>query len=188
MWIFTNNAFISIVQHREQLDHFMIRARVSGDLKKFFGTDITETEMIDADYRFRTVLPKTRVLNAIAKNVGEINYTNFKKSIDEFDIERNYRYMNVWHAMHAWQVENNPADYHWWLSYNQSLDSVYPVIEEPEPESSGPSMQVTENWTVVGYRGNREYRITNIETEGDAMDEATLMASFGYENISFYLP
>ena len=96
MWVFLNNAFLSIVADRNDPDRLLVRARFSNDIKAVFPeADVTETP--DADYRFRAFLPRTFVSARLADAVNQIDYPNFKGSVHQ-----NWRhdlYMKVWQIM-----------------------------------------------------------------------------------------
>ena len=102
MWIFLNNAYLSIVRHRERPDHLLVRARNNGDIQAVFPqaeVDITP----HADYLFRAVISEDEVINAISWEVSEIDYDNFKNSI----VDQRYHdaCMGVWVTMNDYQRE-----------------------------------------------------------------------------------
>ena len=108
MWVFRNDAFVSLVQDRDMPDQLWARARVKGHLEAFFaGTidpkDIIET--VDADYRFRIVVEREFVVAVMRAAVDTINYDNFKKSIPQTAKGDRYHdaLLKVWSAMHALQ-------------------------------------------------------------------------------------
>jgi hypothetical protein len=101
MWIMTNNSFVSAVQDRHNPEQLCVRARIKGDLESLFGDNTEVSETHDSDYRFRTFLPKTVVAETIAKNVQDIEYDNFKNSVDDND--RHDAYIDVWTAMYRYQ-------------------------------------------------------------------------------------
>lgn len=103
MWIFTNNAFFSIVEDRDNIDMVVVRARVQGDLQRAFGNDHEIIESEDSDYRFRVFLDREYVANTIKNNVMNIDYDNFKNSIDKDDKTRKSYYHDVWDVMNRWQ-------------------------------------------------------------------------------------
>jgi|GWRWMinimDraft_5_1066013.scaffolds.fasta_scaffold220185_1 hypothetical protein len=108
MWVFTNNAFISIVQDRDMADQLWARARIKGDLETFFNlsTDLLEViETADADYRWRCVVDRQLVKVALIKAVDEIDYKNFKNSIPttKKGNMRHDNYLRVWTVMKGYQ-------------------------------------------------------------------------------------
>ena len=64
MWVFTKTGFISIVQHRKQVDLMIVRARCAAHLQSLFpGTEVLETK--NADYRFRAFVHRDVVKDAL---------------------------------------------------------------------------------------------------------------------------
>ena len=58
MWIFTQDGFLSVVEHRDDSDCLIVRSRARDDLERmahFAGQEIIV--MPDADYRFRVEVP-----------------------------------------------------------------------------------------------------------------------------------
>lgn len=106
MWIFLNDAFLSIVAHRARPGHLLVRARSGEDIGRVFPdakVDCTPS----ADYRYRTTLPARNVAHAIAQQLLTIDYDNFKNSVQEH--HRHGAYFQVWHAMNNWQRRNDPT-------------------------------------------------------------------------------
>jgi hypothetical protein len=105
VWVFLNNAFVSAVQHRDNADLLVVRARVEGDLERFFAEDqnlkVERTE--DADYLFRTTIRKNLFAAALLNRMTEIDYANFKDSIALEDADRHGAYLRVWQAMNNLQ-------------------------------------------------------------------------------------
>jgi hypothetical protein len=101
VWVFLNNAFLSAVQHRDEPDNLMVRARRREDLERVFGAKVAVVESKAADYRWRVTVPKRLFADRLAANVEAIDYDNFKSSVAEHD--RHEAYMDVWTAMHRFQ-------------------------------------------------------------------------------------
>ena len=100
MWIFLNNAFLSIVEEPGKLDTLLVRARKRGDLERTFpGTPVEETP--SRDYRFRARIDRERVAAALADAVRSIRYSNFKDSVPEY--LRRSAYHSVWDVMLEYQ-------------------------------------------------------------------------------------
>lgn len=84
MWILTNNAFVSIVEHRDDPDMLVVRGRHAGDVARFLGVlKALEQVTPDADYRFRIVAKRDAVEKALVRAVRDVTYPNFKNSIRE---------------------------------------------------------------------------------------------------------
>jgi hypothetical protein len=82
MWLFTSRGFISIVQHVDDADCLLVRARVRDHLKALFpAAAIVET--VDSDYRYRSNVPRKVVQQVLADQVNAINYPNFKNSVSD---------------------------------------------------------------------------------------------------------
>lgn len=106
MWIFLNNAMLSVVVPRARSaaakkDYLIVRARCRGDIERVFPqAHVVENPF--RDYVFRAMLPRAEVANAVAQSVMEIDYQNFKDSVSEND--RHDAYLECWDAMNALQV------------------------------------------------------------------------------------
>ena len=93
MWIQFNNAFLSIVENRDNKLELLIRARVKGDIEVIFpDADVFEDD--SADYKYRAFISKNKVAARKKLTMTEINYDNFKNSVKE--IQRKTAYSNVW--------------------------------------------------------------------------------------------
>ena len=104
MWIFLNNAFLSIVQNNNGESEFLVRARVKGDLEEVFGVGVDVTVTEDSDYRYRIFLDKATVADVIRERMMGIDYGNFKNSIADGDTRRSRYYRKVWEVMRHWQM------------------------------------------------------------------------------------
>lgn len=115
MWIFCEQGFFSAVEHREQRDHVLIRARFEGDLERLITRYLPEQkdELIAiiqyteyADYAYRVKLSKS-VFAEITKQIAEnINYDNFKNHVHEgHNSKRDRAYMDCWAAL--WRAQNH---------------------------------------------------------------------------------
>lgn len=100
MWIFLNNAFLSVVQHEERPNELLVRARVAGDIERILPkAKVTHTP--EHDYAYRALMPRKEVAQALARAAEKIEYPNFKDSVEEHD--RHSAYMDVWTVMRAFQ-------------------------------------------------------------------------------------
>lgn len=100
MWIFLNDAFLSIVDKGGDGSTLLVRARREGDIERVFMK--TEVELTPHnDYRFRARIDRETVALAMAEAVRAITYGNFKGSVKEH--ARHDAYMEVWSAMHDFQ-------------------------------------------------------------------------------------
>ena len=94
MWIYTRQGMISIVQHRDNQDVFLVRSRERSTLEDLFrGFAIIELEA--ADYPFRVFVNRDE-LPIIYGMIAGINFPNFKNSVK--DPERHDVYFDVYNA------------------------------------------------------------------------------------------
>lgn len=99
MWLFLNNAFVSIVEHRDEPTLLIVRGRIRGDVDRFLGRKC-EAVTPEADYRFRAVVERSEVEAAVVRAVEGIAYANFKRSCVN---PRHDAYLRVWSVMYEWQ-------------------------------------------------------------------------------------
>jgi hypothetical protein len=97
MWIMLSNCFLSIVNKDCPKDSLLVRARRPGDIEKVFGRDVKVTRSTDSDYLYRSIIPMEQVELALQRAVKNIDYENFKDSIE--DHELHLAYMRTWTAM-----------------------------------------------------------------------------------------
>ncbi|EAO3412054.1 hypothetical protein Q6I89_004403 [Salmonella enterica] len=82
MWFFGSEAFLSVVQHRQNPDILIVRARRPGHIEKMFPAANVVT--IDGrDYQFRAELPREVVAIRMQQYVMEMTATNFKDSVKD---------------------------------------------------------------------------------------------------------
>ena len=91
MWIQFNNAFLSIVENRDNKLELLVRARVKGDIEKIFLM-LMFLKMIVQIINLGHLFQKPVAAKMMFK-MTDINYDNFKNSVKE--IERKNAY-NVW--------------------------------------------------------------------------------------------
>lgn len=107
MWIFLNDAFLSMVAHRTKPGVLMVRARVRGDIERVFsGAKVSRTP--DADYLYRAEIPVRDAAEAIERAVCRITYPNFKNSVR--DTARHCAYGEVWGVMYTYQRREAAAE------------------------------------------------------------------------------
>ncbi len=99
MWVFLNDAFLSIVEYKPDAkgkafaDALLVRARSKGDINNVFPrAQVHKTPR--NDYGFRAVVDRDEVAAALARRVQQINYPNFKNSVKAK--RRASFYMQVW--------------------------------------------------------------------------------------------
>ena len=107
MWIFTSQAFVSIVEDETNQDNLFVRARFKGDLEHLFpGEKIATTPR--ADYRFRVSVSREKVMRIVLEQIKNIDYFNFKNTVPQKDRYRHDAYLRVWSAMYSAQQESVP--------------------------------------------------------------------------------
>jgi hypothetical protein len=105
MWIALNNSFLSVVFKGCRPDELLVRARRAGDIEKVFpNAKVTRTTK--SDYLYRAVLPRDVVKQAMAAMIDEIDYPNFKDSVQDGSLHA--AYVGVWHAMAG--LQHPPPD------------------------------------------------------------------------------
>jgi len=100
VWIFLNNAFLSIVDKGGNGATLLVRARRAGDIERVFPKAVV-LKTPRNDYRYRAQIDREEVAQAIAAAVRGIDYGNFKATVKEHD--RHEAYLDVWGAMHDFQ-------------------------------------------------------------------------------------
>lgn len=120
MWLFTTLGSFSVVEHRDERDTLLVRARDRDELKRLIDGYALATRIVEtpsADYPFRIAVPKdvfaTQVLPLLAM---DINYENFKDACAERHGDPAYSHgllMTIWsaarkHYFERWRGE--PAD------------------------------------------------------------------------------
>jgi hypothetical protein len=105
MWLFLNDAFLSIVSYADNPDALLVRARHWGDIEQMFPkAKVSVTP--NADYLFRATVPRRIVAAAIGQRIPDIDYSNFKGSVVSDD--RHHAYLAVWQEMFWWQRQHTP--------------------------------------------------------------------------------
>ena len=100
MWLCTNSAFLSIVFKDCAEDELLVRARRDGDIERVFP-DAKVIRSTNSDYLYRAVVSRNEVATAMAAQIQDIDYGNFKSSVD--DEVLHHAYLKVWQAMAALQ-------------------------------------------------------------------------------------
>ena len=100
MWLFTTRGFFSMVEHKDNENLLLVRARVRDDLENLrelmpeLGL-VQETP--DADYAYRATITRTAFARGMSELVKELDYTNFKSAVmEEQGLVREQAYEDVW--------------------------------------------------------------------------------------------
>jgi len=112
IWLFTKDGFFSAVSGDTIRDgEIMIRGRFHGDLRRMLDA-IGLNEKIfftpEADYLCRTIIPRVKWVEYLAKAANEIDYGNFKNAACA-DGDRYRAYHGVWLEMKLWESESSIA-------------------------------------------------------------------------------
>lgn len=106
MWLFCRQGFFSAVEHRDDKDMILLRARFGGDLEKLLsscgGANYMPTieHTPEADYAYRVAVPRTLWREIVAQVAEEIDSDNFKNSVHEgHGSARDEAYMECWWAL-----------------------------------------------------------------------------------------
>jgi hypothetical protein len=103
MWVFTIDGFYSAVQHRDNTDAVMVRARDREDLVRLLkraGSDAPISHTPNGDYAYRITATKVAWAAYLTSATEAIDYSNFKSEVaarlghDRADI-----YLSVWETM-----------------------------------------------------------------------------------------
>lgn len=80
MWVMLSNAYISVVHKDCKPDELLVRARMKGHIEAVFP-DAKVTEATHTDYRYRAVLPRAVVAQALADQAMTMTYDNYKNTV-----------------------------------------------------------------------------------------------------------
>ncbi len=120
MWLFTKQGFFSAVQHKDEPDMIIVRARLKQDaerLAEFVSVTCScdqpaVEQTVAADYLFRLTLPWVQWRDVLAELAMQIDYPNFKDAVHALpdDHDRTWAYLMVWQIMHDLQEEEAVDD------------------------------------------------------------------------------
>lgn len=96
MWIFMSDSLLSIVAHKSNPNILLVRARAEGDIEAVFP-DAQVFHTPSNDYAYRAFLPRQVVAVVMATQISNIDYTNFKNSVQ--DNERHGFYFAAYNAV-----------------------------------------------------------------------------------------
>lgn len=104
MWVITTEGFFSAVEHRDDPDRIMVRARAKADLerlRKATGLTFRIKRSQDwADYPYRTTISRADWVESCAVLAGDVDYANFKDAVGaRRGKTRAGVYMSVWASL-----------------------------------------------------------------------------------------
>lgn len=125
MWLFTRYGFFSAVQHNEDRDIIVVRARVREHLEALFarfynGDDAGNipaiAESLGTDYRFRSFISRRDFAEIAQELALDVDYPNFKNEVQRARRQRSvaargylYALHDVWEVMARLQRALNPS-------------------------------------------------------------------------------
>ncbi len=108
MWVMATQGFYSVVAHRDEPEHVIVRSRTREDIEALREQipDIEPFEDRRADYRHRAIVSRAEWVAAIAQLTTEIDYDNFKNAVARTQgPERARVYGDVWGDLRQLQVD-----------------------------------------------------------------------------------
>ena len=111
MWIFTIKGFFSVVEHKDDPNTMVVRARIGNDIKNIQqmfvdqGNEKPEIlQMSHSDYKFRIFVNRKIWIEVMTRLMSDLNYTNFKNAAakeDDFKTMqlRSQAYTSIWFIM-----------------------------------------------------------------------------------------
>ena len=100
-WLCFNDAFLSVVNHRDDRDLLVVRARRREHLTNVFGKDAQITVTPERDYKYRVIAERKKVAEIVAARINEIDYGNFKDSVGTDGLHALYE--RFWGLHHQYQ-------------------------------------------------------------------------------------
>lgn len=80
-WLCFSDAFLSVVNHRDDKGLLVVRARRRDHLTNVFGKDAQISVTPDRDYKYRVIAQRNKVAQIVAARINQIDYGNFKDSV-----------------------------------------------------------------------------------------------------------
>jgi hypothetical protein len=103
MWVFTIDGFYSAVQHHDQPNDLMVRARDRNDLVRMqqrAANDAPISHTPAGDYAYRITMSKSAWAAYLTSATEAIDYSNFKSAVaDRLGHDRADLYLDVWATM-----------------------------------------------------------------------------------------
>ena len=154
MWVFFNDAFLSIVQNHDDADALLVRARNKGDIQRVFGRGMKVSRAPQNDYLYRATIARETVAEVIKRGLLDIDYGNFKNSIpaemrnyhdaafDVWTVMNRYQRAQAYPARKAFNAQRHlPAD--WWPESRDAEieESQYAAEDAGVPDFVSPSVR-----------------------------------------------
>lgn len=111
MWLHLPDCFLSVVAHRTQPAHLLIRARTLPHLEAFLAPmparpQIDQTP--NADYLYRAVITRNQFASLLSERIRRMEYPNFKAAAAKHptsDTVARSRYVSALHE--TWQTNRD---------------------------------------------------------------------------------
>lgn len=100
MWLCLNKAFLSVVRKDGKPDELCVRARRREHINNVFP-NAKVIKSPNNDYRYRAFIKDTEVAKVISQNIVDIDYDNFKNSVEEDELHDTYT--GFWGLMYNYQ-------------------------------------------------------------------------------------
>jgi hypothetical protein len=109
MWLLTNFGFFSTVQKPGEQE-LTVRARSAGDLDRLRERYLPglgpTVDGAGTDYRYRALVGREELANAMAEIVRDLDYSNFKSEVGRrMGQGRSHTYSRVWGALREIESE-----------------------------------------------------------------------------------
>lgn len=97
MWLFGQRGMFSIVQHKDNPEILIVKARMKGDIEQHWPNATIERNE-HYDYLYRANLRRNEVAYTIQEMVKAIDYTSYKGELH--DRKRRYPYyLRIWEVL-----------------------------------------------------------------------------------------
>src|SRR5262245_16082305 len=100
-WLCFNDAFLSVVNHRDDRYLLVVRGRRREHLTNVFGKDAQITVTPERDYKYRVIAERKKVAQIVAARINQIGYGNFKYSVGTEGLYALYE--RFWSLHHQFQ-------------------------------------------------------------------------------------
>lgn len=153
MWLQTKIGFYSVVEHDDDVQTVLIRARSRTDLENLCDVadavrrDYAEGEALgidhkaiqftpNADYHYRIICPRVSWMEVSLRLMTEIDYGNFKNAVSERDPDRSHLYHSVWNVLYSIQARDDRSygDGYGGLPWDDWADDKPEAEVEREPD------------------------------------------------------
>jgi hypothetical protein len=111
MWIFSRRGFYSVVEHKDNPNLILVRARREQDLVNLvqkYELPYQITEHPDYDYRWRLVIDRLTWRELAFELMVEIDYPNFKSKLAQTDqLDKLPMLLGFWEELVDYQKEHH---------------------------------------------------------------------------------